>query len=135
MDEEQYQAHLRDQIEILERWLAKAQPSNRPQYRQAVKRKQSLEKELELSKLRESFAKARTATDAQAEEQNPQPGAKRQRFVKSWLSAKGWSIHDWAKNASVDFHTADNYLKGKTRPFPSTRKKLADALGVKNLPT
>jgi hypothetical protein len=30
----------------------------------------------------------------------------------------------------VDFHTANDYLKGKTNSYKSTRKKLADALGV-----
>lgn len=40
------------------------------------------------------------------------------------------SVHDWANKAKVDFHTADNYLKGKTNPYPSTRKKLADGLGI-----
>lgn len=135
MDETKYQVGLQVQIEMLQRWLDKAPPSNRPQYRHAVERKQSLEKELELSKLRESLAKAKTATDAPPEEQNLRPGDERQRFVKPLLTAKGWSIHDWARSASVDFHTANNYLKGKTRPFPNTRKKLGDALGVENLPT
>jgi hypothetical protein len=135
MDEAKYQAQLQAQIEVLQRWLDRAQPSNRPAYRHAVERKQSLERELELSKLRVSFAKARTATNAPLEEQSPRPGNERQKFVQPLLEAKGWSIHDWAKNASVDFHTANNYLKGKTNPYPNTRKKLADALGVRNLPT
>jgi hypothetical protein len=36
----------------------------------------------------------------------------------------------------VDFHTANDYLKGITNPYASTRKKLADSLGVlvKDLP-
>jgi len=60
----------------------------------------------------------------------------RESFVRPILNRKGWSIHDWAVKSDVDFHTANNYLNGKTNPFPSTRKKLADALGirVKNLP-
>src|SRR5258708_2480699 len=51
-------------------------------------------------------------------------------FVKPILERKGWSILDWAIESRVDFHTASDYLKGKTKPYPSTRKKLADALGV-----
>jgi hypothetical protein len=55
----------------------------------------------------------------------------RKLFVEPILTENGWSILDWASNSKVDFHTADSYLKGKTNPFPSTRKKLADALKVK----
>jgi len=31
------------------------------------------------------------------------------------LGRKGWSIHEWAVESRVDFHTANKYLKGKTR--------------------
>lgn len=55
--------------------------------------------------------------------------------IRSILGTKGMSVHDWAIQAGVDFHTADNYLKGKTRPYQSTRKKLADALGLTELPS
>ena len=55
----------------------------------------------------------------------------REEQLRSMLDDRGFSIHDWAKRAGVDFHTADNFLKGKTKPYKSTRKKLADALGVK----
>lgn len=55
----------------------------------------------------------------------------RAKFIKPILEQNGFSIHDWAKKAGVDFHTANNYLRGKTRPFPETRKKLADAIGIK----
>lgn len=54
----------------------------------------------------------------------------REAFLRSILKKKGFSIHDLAKQANVDFHTADNYLKGKSQPYPSTLKKLADALGI-----
>jgi hypothetical protein len=49
----------------------------------------------------------------------------------------GWSILDWAKNSAVDFHTANDYFKGETKPYPSTRKKFADSLGIsaKDLPS
>ena len=50
--------------------------------------------------------------------------------VRPILDEKGWSILDWASNSHVDFHTAHDYLKGITKPFSSTRKKLADSLGV-----
>ena len=46
------------------------------------------------------------------------------------LDEKGFSVHDWANAAKVDFHTANDFLYGRTRPHPSTLKKLADALGV-----
>jgi lambda repressor-like predicted transcriptional regulator len=61
----------------------------------------------------------------------------RETALRMILGQKGFSVHDWAKKAGVDFHTANNYLKGKTQPYPSTRKRLADALGVKvvDLPT
>lgn len=56
----------------------------------------------------------------------------REVFLKPLLKTKGLSIRGWARNAKLDFHTADNYLKGKTRrPNPDTFKQLADALGVK----
>jgi hypothetical protein len=53
------------------------------------------------------------------------------------LDREGFSIHDWAINSGVDFHTADNYLKGKTNPRPSTRKKLAESLklSIESLPS
>ena len=46
------------------------------------------------------------------------------------LKKKGWSLGDWAVNSNVDRHTVDDYLKGQTKSYLSTRKKLADALGV-----
>jgi hypothetical protein len=51
-------------------------------------------------------------------------------FVVPILETKGWSIQDWAMAARIDFHTANDYLKGATKPYRSTRKKLADSLGV-----
>jgi hypothetical protein len=46
------------------------------------------------------------------------------------LTRKGWSTLDWAKESKVDPKTAASYLKGKTDPFPYTRKKLAESLGI-----
>lgn len=54
----------------------------------------------------------------------------RRDYVMPILDEKGWSILDWANEAGVDFHTANDYLKSKTRSFQSTRRKLASALGV-----
>ena len=54
----------------------------------------------------------------------------RQGFVMPILKKKGWSKLDWASESKVDYHTADDYMKGKTNPYLSTRRKLADALGV-----
>jgi hypothetical protein len=64
----------------------------------------------------------------------PLPSAEQQRRRKSFvfplLDKKGWSINDWAVQSEVDFHTADRYLKGKSKPYPSTRRKLAKSLGL-----
>ena len=49
----------------------------------------------------------------------------------SKLKKKGWSISEWADKSDVDHKTAANYLNGKNRPYPGTRKKLADALDIK----
>jgi hypothetical protein len=46
------------------------------------------------------------------------------------LNLKGWSVNDWANAAHVSHATAMDYLLGKTDPYPSTRKKLADALAI-----
>jgi len=58
------------------------------------------------------------------------PMNERRSLVLPILTRKGWSILDWAKYSDVDFHTANNYLKGRTNPYKSTRKKLANALGI-----
>lgn len=50
--------------------------------------------------------------------------------LKQRLREKGWSVRDWATNANVDHHTANNYLRKGSKSYPSTRKKLADALGI-----
>jgi len=55
---------------------------------------------------------------------------RRAAFVRPILDKKGWSILRWATESDVDFHTANDYLKGTTRPYPSTRKQLAEGLGV-----
>jgi hypothetical protein len=52
----------------------------------------------------------------------------REAIIRPILTKIGFSICDWATAAKVDFHTADNYLKGKSSPHPSTLKKLAEAL-------
>ncbi|HTF25208.1 MAG TPA: helix-turn-helix transcriptional regulator [Candidatus Limnocylindria bacterium] len=56
------------------------------------------------------------------------PSSTREAFIKPILEKKGFSVQEWARKANVDFHTADNYLKGETKPYPDTLKKLADAL-------
>ena len=50
--------------------------------------------------------------------------------MQPFLDKKGWSINQLALEADVDFHTANDYLKGRTRPNRATRKQLADALGI-----
>ena len=54
----------------------------------------------------------------------------RRAFVIRILDRKGWSIFDLAVKASVDPNTVYDYLKGLTRPYRSTRAKLAESLGV-----
>jgi lambda repressor-like predicted transcriptional regulator len=60
----------------------------------------------------------------------PQSDSSRNSFVLSRLSTRGWSVLDWSKEAGVAHATAMDYLYGKTRPYRSTRLKLAIALGV-----
>lgn len=54
----------------------------------------------------------------------------RQLFVRPILEKKGWSVHQFAVEAQVDFHTANDYLKGKTKPNRASRAQMAKALGV-----
>jgi hypothetical protein len=60
----------------------------------------------------------------------------RRTIVDPLLKAKGWSVLDWAITAKVTHATAMDYLNLKTRPYASTRLKLANALGIpeKELP-
>jgi len=51
-------------------------------------------------------------------------------FVDPILEEKGWSVLDWANEAEVAYHTAADYLAGKTTPYSSSRLKLAKALNV-----
>jgi hypothetical protein len=71
-----------------------------------------------------------SSLEPQAPAEGGGPASNRDGFVNSILKTKGWSILDWANKAVVDYHTANNYLKGTSNPYPSTRKKLADSLGV-----
>jgi hypothetical protein len=123
-EETRLQVQLETQIEVLETRLSNWMDKSRPDFVRMVERKQLLQRELELSKLRQAL-KASAET-----EPTDKPGNQREVFVRSLLEEKGFSVHDWASRANVDFHTADDYLKGKTNPYPTTRKKLADALGV-----
>lgn len=76
--------------------------------------------------------KDKTATIGMSESTNAITEQRdRKTFLGPILDEKGFSVHDWARAATVDFHTANDYLTGKTRPHPNTLKKLADALGVK----
>jgi lambda repressor-like predicted transcriptional regulator len=61
----------------------------------------------------------------------PKSACSRQSILQSLLNGHGWSTNDLAVKAGVDFHTANRYLKGSAKSYPSTRKKLADALGVR----
>jgi lambda repressor-like predicted transcriptional regulator len=54
----------------------------------------------------------------------------RRAFVMPLLEAKGWSILDWANEAGVSHATAMDYLQDRTKPYRSSRLKLAKVLGV-----
>jgi lambda repressor-like predicted transcriptional regulator len=64
--------------------------------------------------------------------ENEAPPARnaREAFVLPILEEKGWSVHRFSVEAELDFHTVNDYLKEKTKPNRSTRKQLADALGI-----
>jgi hypothetical protein len=61
----------------------------------------------------------------------------REAVLRRILKNKGLSVNDWAMQAGVDFHTANAYLNGKTKPYESTIAKLAKPLGLeaKDMPT
>ncbi|HKW35535.1 MAG TPA: helix-turn-helix transcriptional regulator [Candidatus Acidoferrum sp.] len=69
---------------------------------------------------------------AQSVESNPAEtgSTTRKTVLMTLLAKKDFSVHDWAKEAGVDWHTADNYLNGRAKPYQSTIGKLARALGV-----
>lgn len=60
----------------------------------------------------------------------PEYENERRAFVIPLLEQKGWSALEWAVEAGVDKATANDYLDNKTKPYRSTRLKLAKALGV-----
>lgn len=51
-------------------------------------------------------------------------------FVLPILEKRGWSVLDWANESGVAHATALDYLAGKTKPYRSTKVKLAKSLGV-----
>jgi hypothetical protein len=59
----------------------------------------------------------------------PKPKSRRE-IIAPLLRSKGFSIYDWAKEAKVAHATAMDYVNGKKNPYPSTLKKLADALNI-----
>ena len=62
----------------------------------------------------------------------PDPSASnpREAFVLPLLDNKGWSVLDWANESGVAYHTAADYLSGTTKPYRSSRAKLAKPLGI-----
>ncbi|HEY1804907.1 MAG TPA: hypothetical protein VGG45_10530 [Terracidiphilus sp.] len=56
--------------------------------------------------------------------------AKRKAVVEPLLGERGWSSLEWASHSSVSYHTAADYLAGKRSQYRSTRKKLAESLGL-----
>jgi hypothetical protein len=74
---------------------------------------------------------AETGQQPKPVDSNVAPSSTREAFLRPILKKKGFSVHDWENQAHVDFHTANDYLKGKTEPYQSTRKKLAVVLDLK----
>lgn len=66
----------------------------------------------------------------QREESAMEKAARRQALVNPILHQKGWSVHEWAQTARVDWHTTNNYFNGLRNPNRTSRGKLARALGV-----
>jgi lambda repressor-like predicted transcriptional regulator len=54
----------------------------------------------------------------------------RQQVVQPHLARLGWSAFAWSQHAGVDPNTATDYLAGRRRPNQTTRKKLAEAIGL-----
>jgi hypothetical protein len=85
------------------------------------------------AEFKERFAQSRakqSPTVTRTPQTRKRSNNERESCVRPLLETKGWSINDWAVNSRVDFHTADRYLKNKSKPFASTLKKLADSLEV-----
>src|SRR5581483_2739431 len=56
----------------------------------------------------------------------------RRAFIEPLLKQKSLSERDWASEAGVDIHTVSDYMNDKTDPSPTTKGKLARALGLKS---
>jgi gp16 family phage-associated protein len=54
----------------------------------------------------------------------------RRTFVQPRLQEKGMSASKWADRAGFDTSVVYDYLNGKSKPRPETRKAMAEALGV-----
>lgn len=52
-------------------------------------------------------------------------------IVVAFLRDKGWSVDRFAKEAGLDRHTVNDYMNGKTKPFPATKAAIAKTLGIK----
>ena len=136
MNEDEALRHLTVQLEQIERTLGRMVSFGSSDAKRLIERKHVLEQEIANH---ESLREARRASMARAVPKQLEPAqgstnsptSERELFVMPILMTKGWSIHDWAVNSDVDFHTASGYLKGRTKPYRSTRKKLAESLDVK----
>jgi lambda repressor-like predicted transcriptional regulator len=86
-------------------------------------------------RVNQSFAQARQRVlDAPLqtlpEQKRSTTADRRKAFISPLLLEKGWSILQWATEAEVAYNTVADYLSGKKNPYPSTRVKLAKALGI-----
>jgi hypothetical protein len=64
------------------------------------------------------------------EETQADRAARRMRILEPILTKRGLSQNGWAVQAEVKWHTANDYLTGKTNPTKDTRKRLASVLGM-----
>lgn len=83
-----------------------------------------------LALVKEKIAASVVAEGKAPDVEPPKLPITRREFVQRILEEKGWSILDWANEASVSHVTAAAYLHGKTTTYRSTRMKLAKALGI-----
>lgn len=79
--------------------------------------------------LKSSANQSSVSTPSQPDKRASASRARRE-FVEPILGEKGWSILQWALEAEVAYNTVADYLAGKKNPYPSTRVKLAKALGI-----
>jgi ribosome-binding protein aMBF1 (putative translation factor) len=128
---DEYLLHLNTAIEKLDRRLAGYEDRTLQGERHGPSYNRTIEQRQRLIAERDRLLRTPPANRAPGPEtKEGAPTNERESVVLPILDKKGWSKNQLAVEAEVDFHTVNGYLKGKTRPNRSTRKQLADALGI-----